>query len=204
MALAEILYTEVRPALAMGQYQPRSSQTEGEQCPECEPAGRPNGQPDSVRPHQVQGLPAGLRLVCLLLGLFGPALVYVGLQLRKVPETVAEYPQWSGPSRALVELGEYAPLFIALGLFQVVAAYGLWKRTSWGWVAGVCAPVSGVLLNLLVLSIFSEIGGVAPWGLIFYLGLALYVYTQRWRYDDSPRPAAQPSRTRPDQAHQRQ
>jgi hypothetical protein len=122
----------------------------------------------------------------VLLSLFGTGLASAGLALGRTSQAVTQYGASAGP-----DLGGLAVVFVALGLAQFLAIYGLWTRKSWGWTAGMVVLAAGALSSLLVLSRGATANGL--FGVALYGGLGWYLSTKRWVYrNTAARHTAQP------------
>jgi hypothetical protein len=85
------------------------------------------------------GPPVGVAILAVLniiVGLFG---LFAGITIDFI---------LSGGALTMVGSFQLGTIFI--GLFQIVAGYGLWKMKSWAWMLAVAITGIGLIVNLLI------------------------------------------------------
>jgi len=83
--------------------------------------------------------PAGVAILAVLsmiVGIFG---IFAGVTIDFI---------WVGGALTLVSSFQLGTIFI--GLFQIIAGYGLWKMKSWAWWLAVAITGIGLIINLLI------------------------------------------------------
>ena len=83
--------------------------------------------------------PAGVAILAalsLMVGIFG---IFAGVSVDFI---------WIGGALTLVSSFQLGTIFI--GLFQIIAGYGLWKLKSWAWWLAVAITGVGLIVNLLI------------------------------------------------------
>lgn len=157
-------------------------QSDAGATPQAPESRQQPGTPGTVRQHQRMGrppLPTGIKLVCALLVLSGLASLGVGMELRSIGSTAASYGVDRGGSFETLGL-----VVSGLGIGQVGAAVGLWTRESWGWTAAMGVASAGALTGLYMLTnAFTTSAGLLS--LLVNGAIGWYVYSQRWRYQDT-------------------
>jgi hypothetical protein len=108
--------------------------------------------------------------------MFGVPAVYVGIQALTYTEKVSRY----GPSGAGSSLTFIGLVSLVIGVGYLVAAYGTWSFTPWGWKLSVWLFAAGALSSVLLLA--NGFGGPGLFGLLINGGLGWYLYANRPLY----------------------
>jgi hypothetical protein len=121
-------------------------------------------------------VPTGMRVLPVILALFGLPLSAFGLRVTEAGRTASAYDP-TGGSSAIAAVGV---LMVAFGGGYLLAAYGTWRLKPWGWTLAVGMLGAGALSSLLVLT--GSASGVGLVGLLVNGGLCWYLYANRSLY----------------------
>ena len=135
------------------------------------------------RQHQRRGrrsghrfpLPTGVKVLCGLLVASGVGALLLGVQLQSLSQTATAY----GARSTGGALGLVGLLAVVFGAGELVTAFGLWTRKSWGWTAGMAVAGCGVLTSFLLLT-GSALPGIVGMG--YNVGIGWYLYGKRWLF----------------------
>jgi len=85
---------------------------------------------------QQRGLPLGIVLCALAMGISGVLFVVFSL-----------------PLLALSSTSMWGTIFLVLGVFNLAAAYGLFRLLSWAWGLTIILNILGIILSLVLYAI---------------------------------------------------
>lgn len=123
-----------------------------------------------------QQVPTGMRVLSVVLALFGLLLSVLGLRVFLAGQGASAHDP-TGGSPAVAGAGV---LVVAIGVGYFTAAHGTWTLKPWGWTLAIGLLGTGALSSLLVLTSSASSAGLA--GLVVNGGLCWYLYSNRRLY----------------------
>ena len=68
---------------------------------------------------------------------------------------------------------------IIIGIFQIIAGYGLWKLKTWAWVLSVAITFIGLIINIGIVLVGFSIQLVREYFLVMLMRLIILVYLMK-------------------------
>ena len=151
-------------------------QSRGQQPPNESTAGTGSAYEEGYRDAGVSVVPAGIRLLCVVMGVFGGFLLLAG----GFSADAGSVASTAGAAETGSMLGSLGTVFMLIAIGSFVGIYGLWNVRTWGWLLTVGLFGVGSLLSLFLLSSGGALGVVL---LVVQGGIVAYLLTKRDLYN---------------------